>query len=673
MNSFIFDNTRGIRHKFKQVYDDLDISRICPKLNRTITVFGKRRLESELKCIRTDPRDLQEHINLIQQIRADPHYVEIMSSTLEKIKLDQAIILDWMQNKPDQVAAVDVIETMDNASSDQDASEINNDDVNEINNDNKDSALYFRPSMYNPYNVLNNRVTLSISNRLMMSSIMIMICMYVFLYLYMNYHGLDISIKEYTLEIYEGYVAFCKIMLSLMMTNIEWIERIAIVIAVTYVGYQIYSTYLSMRMCYEHYCLCADFTDRYARIATYLGLVEDLMKHDRILLDEECNSKLKVSLDYLKSYFNKDSGLGFSLVTQIKSYDYIDHMNLLANYIGKIDMLCGLSALLSEKYTCPLIINSTKTPNCPYDFPYLGAHDVWNPLLGYSGSVKNTLIMSPDLPNVLILTGPNKAGKSTFMKSLLLAVYLAQSIGVTCAGLSLTPFRDLFTYLNIPDSIGRESLFEAEVNRCYTYLKSAESLRGFSVGIVDELFTGTNPAEGMAGSYAILKQITLNPVNITIVSTHFHDMLDRLGSTDFMYRMFECDVKIRNGKTIHTFDYVMRHGISHQKIGLSLLKEKGFDQRTVRNAQRFIRLLDMRSAGSAGSAKNVESERRKRSAGSAGSAMRIRSSEKSVESEETIEIEEKVSVGLDEQLRKAIAYSSEYDKRYDKSFILRGA
>ena len=170
---------------------------------------------------------------------------------------------------------------------------------------------------------------------------------------------------------------------------------------------------------------------------------------------------------------------------------------------------------------------------------------------------------------------------------------MAQSIGVCpTQTLYFTPFRDLFTYLNVPDSIGRESLFEAEVNRCYEYLKKCEKLRGFSFGIIDELFTGTNPPEGMAGSYAILNQIARNPVNITVISTHFHDMLKELDRSYFTFKRFACDTMVDMfGRTQHRFDYQIRDGVSDQMIALDLLEERGFDEQTIMNAHRFIRKL----------------------------------------------------------------------------------
>lgn len=661
-NSFIFEDTRGLRHKFEQTYDDLDIDRVTDALDRTITVFGRRKLKSELKYVKSDSKDIDERVALLERIHASPEYVETMSETLLKIRNKQDTIVNWMKSHPDR-------KQCENAESGQGTEHMEgfNQKVEaETNMVNKDAALYYAEGKHNPYGVLNNRVMLSVSNRLIMSSILITICIYVFLYLYMNFTGVPVSAKEYAIRIYQGYVFFCGMLLSTFMSDIDWIENLAIVLAITYVGYQIYCMYQASKVCYEHYCLCADFMDRYAKVSDYLVDVETLVKNDSIVIEN--SESIIEAIVYLKSYFDKSSGLGYSLITQIKTYDYERHMNTIANYVGKIDMLCGLSVLLDSDngYRLPTAIHSTKTPRCEFDFPYLNANNMWNPLLGYDKSVKNSLAMAPSLPNVLVLTGPNKAGKSTFMKTLMLCVYLAQSVGVTCCRLTFTPFRDLFTYLNIPDSIGRESLFEAEVNRCYEYLKSSEALRGFSIGIIDELFTGTNPAEGMAGSYAVLKQMTQNPVNITIISTHFHDMIEKLATNEFMFGKFNCRIGYKNGRTLHDFDYVLRPGVSDQKIGLSLLQEKGFECMTVRNAERFIKMINRtkspKSHQSDESDNSDESEASHRPTNRSGRPQIIAHEEESAIDDDKQQIE------LVKQLEDAIRFSEAYDK--SKSPIL---
>jgi DNA mismatch repair protein MutS len=288
----------------------------------------------------------------------------------------------------------------------------------------------------------------------------------------------------------------------------------------------------------------------------------------------------------LKYYFsnNQSQTLGFSLVTKLCREEYIAHMNTISNYVGRIDCLITVTKLLDEKYTVPTFVENK--------FPILHIENMGYPSIPDEITVRNSLIMDVTQPNVMILTGPNKAGKSTYMRSIIVSTYLAQSLGICCAErMSLTPFRDICTYLNVPDTIGRESLFEAEINRCYNYIEKTESLRGFSLGIIDELFTGTNSKEGKAGTYAILKKLSVNPTNITILSTHYSKILPRLAgsSNNFILNKFTVDVSTNLSKDQYNYDYKIKSGISDQSIGLRLLKEKGFDKEIIDDALDFIK------------------------------------------------------------------------------------
>jgi DNA mismatch repair protein MutS len=145
--------------------------------------------------------------------------------------------------------------------------------------------------------------------------------------------------------------------------------------------------------------------------------------------------------------------------------------------------------------------------------------------------------------------------------------------------LYFTPFDKMFTYLNVPDNIGKESLFEAELERCYSYYQTVKnSANNYKViGYIDELFTGTNYLEGMSGSYAIIKKISECVDAITIVSTHFHEICD---IPNIEYCKFYANVKkedeLKHGESIYDFTYKIQNGISDQCIALNLLKERGY-------------------------------------------------------------------------------------------------
>lgn len=516
-------------------YNDLAFDTdIFNTINRTITKYGSIKLRNKLKYCSANPDILKEITLRNYAIHLDLDYREKTLKHLAEIKELEDSIESWMLEKCDK-------------------------------------SLIFE------WNFLNNRYFLSTTNKLKFSSMLLVITVYVLIYLYLHYYGLIDSPTSYVQQIIRSYYHFSKLIAYFLFSNGVWIERVALGITSVYVAYQLYMTYQSINTCYEHYNTCNSFYSEYEKTTNFINIVSTMCTDD--IYDDTTN--VKESINFLRQYFVEDMSLGYSLVTKLTTDDYVKHIDVISNYIGRVDCQMCISELLDEGYTIPNIIYAK--------FPLLHIEDVWNPLIEPDKRVNNSIELNLTKPNVIIITGPNKAGKSTFMRSLIVCVYLSQCLGISCASkISLTPFRDIFTYLNVPDCVGRESLFEAELNRCYNYIDQIESMNGFSIGIVDELFTGTNPKEGKAASYAILKRISDNPINITILSTHFLDIVKRLDKNKFMFKMFEAKKKDNKFE----FNYVIKNGISDQHIALELLKERGFDKQIVDDALLYIKTCD---------------------------------------------------------------------------------
>lgn len=542
----IFDNLNKGKNKLihnLNAYNDLQIEdKIFDSINMTITKFGAEKLKNRLSYTMYNYDDLKRMTDKNMMIHNDQNYIDKMTKYLTQIKEVESNIYDWM--------------------------------IEECEKDLIFSSNYF--------NMLNNRVFLTISNKLKFSSILLVIFFYLFIYLLMQYLEMPISIYDYAKSIVIGYKYFTQFVLYYFMSDDDWIENLAIILITIYLGYQCYMFYQAVVGCYNHYQLCNEFYKSYNKVIKFTEYVQKIYDHDTYIKTDINNNSIIESIEYLRYYFDHNSSLGFSLISKISIDDYMRHINTLSNYVGKIDYTINIVKLLDKSYTIPHFIKS--------DFPIIKINDMWNPMIPENKRVKNSIRMDQSTSNLMIITGPNKAGKSTFMRTVLLNVYLSHSIGISCCGLlELTPFRDLYTYLNVPDCIGRESLFEAELNRCYEYIQKIENFRGFSLGLIDELFTGTNPKEGMAGSYAIIKKLTELPINITIMSTHFHDILDTLVSTNAEYNpIFMKFIAYKDHNDKYQFDYLIKDGISNQCIALELLKEQGFDKDIIDNAYYYL-------------------------------------------------------------------------------------
>lgn len=131
--------------------------------------------------------------------------------------------------------------------------------------------------------------------------------------------------------------------------------------------------------------------------------------------------------------------------------------------------------------------------------------------------VKNTV----SLDKRLVITGPNASGKTTILKMTMLNILFSQQLGYGFyeTGTRIRPYQQLHSYLNIPDTSGRDSLFQAESRRCKEILDKLTPGRHFC--IFDELYSGTNPYEAIASAYGYITHLTkLDNVDF-MLTTHY--------------------------------------------------------------------------------------------------------------------------------------------------------
>ncbi len=260
----------------------------------------------------------------------------------------------------------------------------------------------------------------------------------------------------------------------------------------------------------------------------------------------------------------------------------------LLQMIGMIDAINSIATLqlLNKDYSLPEYLIYT-------DKPILECNDVWNPFLDSSRAIKNDFKLGDNIPNNMLITGPNASGKSTFIKSVVLSVLMAQTISIVPSKkMIISPFQLLNTYLNIPDAKGRESLFEAEMYRARNHINSVNSLtnKEFSLVVMDEIFNSTNYEEGVAGAYIIGKELGKIKNSLSIITTHF-GYLTKLSKTGtFMNYMFEVEKK--DSQIIKS--YKIKEGTSKQYLALDLLEKNGYTAEMIQEARTiFQELIDL--------------------------------------------------------------------------------
>jgi DNA mismatch repair ATPase MutS len=174
--------------------------------------------------------------------------------------------------------------------------------------------------------------------------------------------------------------------------------------------------------------------------------------------------------------------------------------------------------------------------------------------------------------NFLFLTGANMAGKSTLIKSVGSAVFLAHiGMGVPAASMKLTLFDGLLSNINVVDNIAKgESFFFNEVQRIKNTIEKINNGKKWLV-LIDELFKGTNVQDAMKCSLTVIKGLIKIKNSLFILSTHLYEIGDELKQfPNISFRYFETTVKDEQLE----FSYQLKEGISNDRIGYVILKRE---------------------------------------------------------------------------------------------------
>ena len=293
--------------------------------------------------------------------------------------------------------------------------------------------------------------------------------------------------------------------------------------------------------------------------------------------NNNCNS---LSCIFTKDCFDCKPKLFSNKGVILSTYQIFDNMkNNIKNilrYVGVIDYINSNSILINKyisnnKYVFPEYNNNNKKPSMNFT-------GIWNPYLS-DKPVLNDININKNI----ILTGPNAAGKSTFIKSVAINVILSQSIGISsCSNLNITPFKIVDTYLQIPDIKGNSSLFEAEMIRSKSYINTLKNSDDFSFIIMDEIFSSTNYIEGFSGAYAILNKISKFDKSMFIATTHY-GKLSTLKNKSKNIINYKFTINRDTSNNIK-FNYKIKKGVSKQFIALELLKNNNFDDDIISEA-----------------------------------------------------------------------------------------
>jgi len=326
---------------------------------------------------------------------------------------------------------------------------------------------------------------------------------------------------------------------------------------------------------YLHYTI--DSMNKYLEITepykTYKDFNTEMTRHKNILM--EYKKKLEKITPFRLSLV-KLMEIGHILQCFYELYDnkiYNDSFLYSFGFHGYLDNINGLTDNIQKKhlFSCKFIKKNTKNTNNTNKNIKTCFKKQYYPNLIETKHVKNNCKLTTNM----IITGPNASGKTTLLKTTLINSILSQQFGFGCyESANIVPFDFLHCYLNIPDTSGRDSLFQAEARRCKEIIDCINKHKNKThLCIFDELYSGTNPEEAVISANAFMEYL-LNYENVScMLTTHYIDLCRRLEKNK--------QIKNFNMKTIYENDhlkytYKLQEGISEIKGGLKVLKEMNY-------------------------------------------------------------------------------------------------
>jgi len=422
-------------------------------------------------------------------------------------------------------------------------------------------------------------------------SILLPIVFLILPFFMLQLQGVRISISKY-LEVLRQVAGRHAIgQLFTLTSDISWEKRFYVLVSIGFYGFQIYqnfmccvSFYRQMRLMHRHIFDIKDYIDYSMAkmdefllashdLGTYASFNGNIKKHKQTLMDLRSNISNITPFSHDMSKLLQIGSTMHIFYTLHKNEDYDRAMRFSMSFIGYVDNICSIHRLRAEKRInwCSFGQKPTKFKGAYY--PLLTGKPVRN---------------SYDLRRQMIITGPNAAGKTTLLKTTTINIILSQQWGCgfyrKC---SISPYSHIHCYLNIPDTSGRDSLFQAEARRCKEILdaivESGPGERHFC--IFDELYSGTNPYEAVASSYSFLDYLTKQRNTTFMLTTHFVDLCEKL-EKNFSIR--NCHMKIDLDGGEFRYRYKLSSGISVVKGGIKILENLHYPEFIISKASQAM-------------------------------------------------------------------------------------
>jgi DNA mismatch repair protein MutS len=277
--------------------------------------------------------------------------------------------------------------------------------------------------------------------------------------------------------------------------------------------------------------------------------------------------------------------LEYELFTTLRDRVAADAPRLVqaGNVLARLDVLAALAELAARRgYTRPEIASD------PVLEIEAGRHPVLDTLMPQGEFVPNDLRMGPDGGLVLLITGPNMAGKSTFIRQVALITLLAQVGSFVPARRARIGVADrLFARVGATDELGRGlSTFMVEMTETANILHNATNR---SLVILDEIGRGTSTFDGVSLAWAIAEHLHDATDCRTLFATHYHELVD-LEKTKPRLRNANVAVREQDGEIV--FLHRIVPGGADQSYGIHVAKLAGVPSPVLDRATEILAFLE---------------------------------------------------------------------------------
>lgn len=319
-------------------------------------------------------------------------------------------------------------------------------------------------------------------------------------------------------------------------------------------------------------------------------LVKEEFGYDRRQTLSNCErfttKELKEKESIILGAEEKIINLEYQLFMQIREVvkRYILPLQKCANILAEIDMLSALSFVADNYHFVKPVLNDKNEVKI-----IESRHPVVEEVMAKKNEkyVANDIIMDKDT-SILLITGPNMAGKSTYMRQLAITVIMAQ-IGsfVPAKSCTIPVFDKIFTRIGASDDlVSGESTFMVEMKEANLAISRATKN---SLILFDELGRGTATYDGMSLAQAILEYIHDNIGAKTLFSTHYHELTELASSLAHLKNVHVSAVE-EDGKL--TFLHKIKNGSVDKSYGINVASLADLPKSLIKRAEEILNVYE---------------------------------------------------------------------------------